>query len=99
MKFSTKNEMEPIIHSSTIINDPMEEGVVDVKVAVVVTIEVKASLEVFLIKVIIIIGISALMTAAFFAIYQAIFVMKKMMILKSQFWTFEILHLRKKLLC
>ena len=96
MKFSTKNEMEPIIHSSTIINDPMEEGVVDVKVAVVVTIEVKASLEVFLIKVIIIIGISALMIAAFFAIYQAIFVMKKM---KSQLWTFEILHLRKKLLC
>ena len=55
MKFSTKNEMEPIIHSSTIINDPMEEGVVDVKVAVVVTMKVKASLEVFLIKVIIII--------------------------------------------
>ena len=49
----------------------------DVKVAVVVTIEVKASLEVFLIKVIIIIGISALMIEAFFAIYQAIFVMKK----------------------
>ena len=55
----------------------MEESMVDVKVAVVVTIEVEASLEVFLIKVIIIIGISALMIEAFFAIYQAIFVMKK----------------------
>ena len=51
-----------------------------VQVAVVVTMEVEASLEVFLIKVIIIIGISALMIAAFFAIYQAIFVMKKMKI-------------------
>ena len=39
---------------------------VDVKVAVVVTIEVEASLEVFLIKVIIIIGISALIIEAFF---------------------------------
>ena len=50
---------------------------VDVKVAVVVTMEVEASLEVFLIKVIIIIGISALDTKSFFAIYQAFFVMKK----------------------
>ena len=58
----------------------MEEGVAYVQVAVVVTMEVEASLEVFLIKVIIIIGISALMIAAFFAIYQAIFVMKKMKI-------------------
>ena len=56
---------------------------VDVNVAVVVTIEVEASLEVFLIKVIIIIGISALMIEAFFAIYQAIFVMKKKMKINS----------------
>ena len=58
---------------------------VDVEVAVVVTMEVKASLEVFLIEVIIIIRLSALLTEAFFSIYQAIFVMKKMKILKSQF--------------
>ena len=39
---------------------------VDVKVAVVVTMEVEASLEVFLIEVIIIIRLSALLTEAFF---------------------------------
>ena len=42
------------------------EGMVDVEVAVVVTMEVEASLEVFLTEVIIIIRLSALLTEAFF---------------------------------
>ena len=78
----------------------MEEGMVDVKVAVVVTMEVEASLEVFLIEVITIIRLSALLTEAFFCNLSSNFCHEKNENFEvTILWTFEILDLRKKLLC
>ena len=66
------------------------EGMVDVEVAVVVTMEVEASLEVFLTEVIIIIRLSALLTEAFFCNLSSNFCHEK----KSKFWSHNCGHLK-----
>ena len=65
MEITTKNEMNQIYYLFSTISDAMVEGMKDAKVALVVTMEIEGSLEVFLIEVVIIIDLLATAAKAF----------------------------------